>query len=36
MMQYPLCYDYNCGTHKIVDICSRYKCIWKRKRQNKN
>lgn len=32
MMQSPLCYEYNCGTHKIVDICSRYKCIWKRKR----
>ena len=30
-IQKPLCYDYNCGTHKIVDICSRYKCIWKRK-----
>ena len=31
MMQSPLCYEYNCGTHKIVDVCSRYKCIWKRK-----
>lgn len=30
-LQKPLCYDYNCGTHKIVDICSRYRCIWKRK-----
>lgn len=36
MANSPLCYDYNCGTHKIVDVCSRYKCIWKRKRQNKN
>ena len=33
MMQYPLCYEYNCGTHKIVDICSKYKCIWKRKKK---
>lgn len=33
MVQSPLCYEYNCGTHKIVDICSRYKCIWKRKRR---
>lgn len=32
MMQSPLCYEYNCGTHKIVDVCSRYKCIWKRKK----
>ena len=31
MMQSPLCYEYNCGHHKIVDICSKYKCIWKRK-----
>lgn len=34
MIQYPLCYDYNCGTHKIVDVCSKYKCIWKRKRKS--
>ena len=34
MIQSPLCYEYNCGTHKIVDICSRYKCIWKRKRKS--
>ena len=32
MAQSPLCYEYNCGTHKIVDVCARYKCIWKRKR----
>ena len=32
-IQKPLCYDYNCGTHKIVDVCSRYKCIWKRKKE---
>ena len=31
MMQYPLCYEYSCRTHKIVDICPRYKCIWKKK-----
>lgn len=30
-IQKPLCYDYNCWTHKIVDVCSRYKCIWKKK-----
>ena len=34
MIQSPLCYKYNCGTHKIVDVCSRYKCIWKRKRKS--
>lgn len=34
MIQSPLCYEYNCGTHKIVDVCSRYKCIWKRKRKS--
>ena len=33
MIQSPLCYEYNCGTHKIVDICSKYKCIWKRKKK---
>lgn len=31
MMQSPLCYEHNCGNRKIVDICARYKCIWKRK-----
>ena len=35
MIQYPLCYEYNCGTHKIVDICAKYKCIWKRKHTRK-
>ena len=36
MIQSPLCYEYNCGTHKIVDICAKYKCIWKRKKRNEN
>ena len=36
MFQVPLCYEHNCGTHKIVDVCSRYKCIWKRKKNLQN
>lgn len=29
---YPLCYEQKCGAKLIVDICSKFKCIWKRKR----
>ena len=35
MIQQPLCFQHNCGTQKIVDVCAKYKCIWKRKMNQK-
>lgn len=33
-IQSPLCYEHTCGKRKIVDICARYKCIWRRKKND--